>query len=181
MRELGFEFRELVFDASLKYKQVFTEPPWSLHSDWEAPVWAPGGAVCLVNSIAAQSLMHKLCLVHVCRTDWWRDGWMDWLISALLRSGKDFPGGSEGKNLLASVGDVGSIPGSGRSPEEPPGEGNGNPFQYCCLGNPTDRGVWWASMGSQRVGHHWATERALTHTHTHTHTHTRTPFQGRPF
>ena len=38
--------------------------------------------------------------------------------------------------------DVGSIPGLGRSPEE----GNGNPLQYSCLGNPTDRGVWWAPL-----------------------------------
>ena len=39
-------------------------------------------------------------------------------------------------------GDTGSIPGSGRSP----GEGNGNPFQYSCLGNPVDRGGWWATV-----------------------------------
>ena len=39
------------------------------------------------------------------------------------------------KNLPASAGDVGSIPRSGRSP----GEGNGNPLQYSCLGNPMDR------------------------------------------
>ena len=39
------------------------------------------------------------------------------------------------KNLPANAGDVGSIPGSGRSL----GEGNGNPFQYFCLGNPMDR------------------------------------------
>ena len=38
--------------------------------------------------------------------------------------------------------DVGSIPGSGRSP----GEGNGNPLQYPCLGNPMDRGAWWATI-----------------------------------
>ena len=38
--------------------------------------------------------------------------------------------------------DVGSIPGSGRSP----GEGNGNPLQYSCLGNPMDRGTWWATV-----------------------------------
>ena len=37
-------------------------------------------------------------------------------------------------------GDPGSIPGSGRSP----GEENGNPFQYSTMGNPMDRGVWWA-------------------------------------
>ena len=42
----------------------------------------------------------------------------------------------------ANAGDVGSIPGSGRSP----GEGNGNPFQYSCLGNLVDRGAWWATV-----------------------------------
>jgi len=38
------------------------------------------------------------------------------------------------------TGDLGSIPGSGRSHAE----GNGNPLQYSCLGNPMDRGAWWA-------------------------------------
>ena len=49
------------------------------------------------------------------------------------------------KNLSASAGDagdVGSIPGSGRSP----GEGSGNPLQYSCLGNPVHRGAWWATV-----------------------------------
>ena len=45
------------------------------------------------------------------------------------------------KNLSADEGDVGSIPESGRSP----GERNGNPFQYSCLGNPMDRGAWQAT------------------------------------
>ena len=49
-----------------------------------------------------------------------------------------FPVGSVVKNPPANAGDVGLLPGSGRSP----GEGNGNPLQYSCLGNPTDRGVW---------------------------------------
>ena len=40
------------------------------------------------------------------------------------------------------MGDLGSIPGSGRSP----GEGNGNPLQYSCLENPMDGGVWWATV-----------------------------------
>ena len=48
----------------------------------------------------------------------------------------DFPGGSEGKASAYSVGDPGSIPGSGRSPEE----GNGNPLQYSCRENFMDRG-----------------------------------------
>ena len=43
--------------------------------------------------------------------------------------------------------DLSLIPGSGRSP----GEGNGNPHQYSCLGNPMD--IWLQFMGSQRVGH----------------------------
>ena len=50
-----------------------------------------------------------------------------------------------GKNLPASAGDtryVGLIPGSGRSP----GEGNGNLFQYSCLGNPKDRGAYQATV-----------------------------------
>ena len=53
-----------------------------------------------------------------------------------------FPGSSVVKNLLANAGDTDSIPGPGRSP----GEGNGNPLQYSCLGNPMDRGAWWASI-----------------------------------
>ena len=44
------------------------------------------------------------------------------------------------ENLPASATDMGSIPGSGRSP----GEGNGNPLQYYCLENPMDRGALWA-------------------------------------
>ena len=44
------------------------------------------------------------------------------------------------KESSANAGDAGSIPGLGRSP----GEGNGNPLQYTCLGNPMDRGAWQA-------------------------------------
>ena len=53
-----------------------------------------------------------------------------------------FPGGSGVKNALANAGAVSLIPGSGRSP----GGGNGNPFQYSCLGNPMDRGAWGATV-----------------------------------
>ena len=45
------------------------------------------------------------------------------------------------KNLLTNTGDACSIPGSGRSP----GKANGNLLQYSCLGNPMDRGAWWAA------------------------------------
>ena len=50
---------------------------------------------------------------------------------------KGFPGGSDGKASACNAGDLGSIPGSGRSP----GEGNGNPLQYSCLENSMDRGA----------------------------------------
>ena len=53
-----------------------------------------------------------------------------------------FPGGSEGKASACNEGDLGSIPGSGRSP----GEGNGNPLQYFCLENPMDGGTWQATV-----------------------------------
>ena len=66
-----------------------------------------------------------------------------WRISSFTQS-KGFPGGLVVKNLPANAGDVGSISGSGRSS----GEGNGNPFQYSCLGNPMDRGAWGGGYSS---------------------------------
>ena len=53
-----------------------------------------------------------------------------------------FPGSSDGKASAYNAGDLGLIPGSGRSP----GEGNVNPLQYSCLENPMDRGAWWATI-----------------------------------
>ena len=55
---------------------------------------------------------------------------------------KGFPGGSVVKNPPTNSGDASLIPGLGRSP----GEGNDNPLQYSCLGNPMDRGAWWATV-----------------------------------
>ena len=58
--------------------------------------------------------------------------------------------GSGGNESTCNAGDLGSIPGLGRSP----GEGNGNPLQYSYLENPMDRGAWQATVhGSQGVGH----------------------------
>ena len=53
-----------------------------------------------------------------------------------------FPGGSEVKVSAFNAGDLGLIPGLGRSP----GEGNGNPLQNSCLENPMDREAWWATV-----------------------------------
>ena len=53
------------------------------------------------------------------------------------------------KNVPAKAGDVGLIPGSGRSP----GGGNGNPLQYSCLGHPMDRGAYGATGHGASKGH----------------------------
>ena len=62
-----------------------------------------------------------------------------------------FPCSSVGKESTCSAGDLGLIPGLGRSP----GEGNGNPLQYPCLENLMDRGAWWAAV-------HGITESGMT-------------------
>ena len=62
---------------------------------------------------------------------------------------ESFPGGSDGKASACNAGDLGSIPGLGRSP----GEGNGNSLQHSCLENPMDGGAWWAIV--HRVAKRW--------------------------
>ena len=59
-----------------------------------------------------------------------------------IKIGVVFPGGSVIKNPPANAGDTDLIPGFGR----PPGEGNGNPFQYSGLENSMDRGIQWATI-----------------------------------
>ena len=67
---------------------------------------------------------------------------------------KDFPGGSEVKASASNAGDLGSIPGSGRSP----GEGNGNSLQYLAWRNPwTEEPGRLQYIGSQRVRHNRVT------------------------
>ena len=67
----------------------------------------------------------------------------------LIHVAYGFPGGSDGKESACNVGEPGLIPGSGRSS----GEGNDNPLQCSYLGNPKDRGAWWAI--AQRVTKSW--------------------------
>ena len=66
-----------------------------------------------------------------------------------------FPCSSVGKESACNAGDLCLIPESGRFP----GEGNGNPLQYSCLGNPMHRGTWQATVhGVARVGQDLATQ-----------------------
>ena len=68
----------------------------------------------------------------------------EWWSSQVVFLVKNLPTNAE------DIRDLGSIPGSGRTP----GEGNGNPLQYSCLENPMDRGAWWAKpIGAQRIRH----------------------------
>ena len=55
---------------------------------------------------------------------------------------KSFPAGSDSKESACNAGDLGSVPGLGRSS----GELNGNPLQYSCLENPMNREAWWATV-----------------------------------
>ena len=63
-------------------------------------------------------------------------------ICAYFIQNRGSSGGSVIKNLPASAGDAGSLLGLGRSI----GEGNGDPLQNSCLGNPMDKGGWWATV-----------------------------------
>ena len=84
------------------------------------------------------------------------------LLSIHLLSSQGFPCSSVGKVSACSAGDLGLIPGSGRSP----GEGNGNPLQYSCLENPPDRGAWRATVrGVRRVRHDSATDPTVPTAH----------------
>ena len=64
------------------------------------------------------------------------------------------------------TGDLGLISGSGRYP----GEENGNPLQYSCLGNPMGRQAWWATVYGVTKSQTWLSACVCTHTHSHTHT-----------
>ena len=82
---------------------------------------------------------------------WWQtDRWL-----AGFRDKRGQPHSSVSEESACNAGDLGSMPGLGRSPEE----GNSNPLQYSCLRNPMDRGAWWATVhGVARVGHGLATK-----------------------
>ena len=95
----------------------------------------------LYKIMGLKILWHYLPLTH-----YFSDGCHTILDSYLIHPFKHFwsrlPGGSGVKGSACNAGDLGSISGSGRSP----GEGNGNPLQYSCLENPTDRGAWQATV-----------------------------------
>ena len=131
------------------------------------PRWHSGERVCLpmqemqeMQEIQVQSLgwedpLEKEMATHSSILAW-KTPWTEWvpmdcsgLQSIRLQRVRHnwvqtptTPCSLDGKEFACSAEDLGSIPGSGRSP----GEGNSNPLQYSCLENPMDRGVWWATV-----------------------------------
>ena len=82
--------------------------------------------------------------LKVCPQGAWHDYSSIWVLkmSRIFIPKLGFPGDSDGKESACNVGDLGLIPGLGRSP----GEGTGNLLQYSCLENPMDRGAWRARV-----------------------------------
>ena len=101
-------------------------PPWPLHLGWPYTAW-------FIVSLSYTRLwsMWSMWSVWLVFCDWG-------FYSVCPLMDRDFPGGLDGKVSVYNAGDLGSIPGSGRSP----GEGNGNPLQYYYLENPMERGAW---------------------------------------
>ena len=132
--------------------QVLSQGNWShWRKRWESQKGRGSNHQVLSAHISAQALDHR-CVVQILVTQLKTENlnW-DWsccplsVICTVYPPEMGFPGDlvvknlpAKKKNLPANAGDLGSIPRSGRSP----GEGNGNPLQYSCLGNPTDRGAW---------------------------------------
>ena len=114
--------------------------------EWEMPI--------MNSEVRPESLGGLLTATMNTRpTRWMRSSrWKIWEDKKVYRASLQI---SVTKESACKAGDPGLRPGSGRSP----GEGNGNPPQYCCLENPMDRGVWQATVhGVTRVGHNLATK-----------------------
>ena len=90
-------------------------------------------------------LQNIVTVIIICCLFLWMGGGLPWWLS--------------GKESAASAEDMCPLPGLGR----PSGEGNGNPLQHSCLGNPKDRGDWQATVlgGHKRIGHDLATKTTL--------------------
>ena len=85
----------------------------------------------MLQSIGSQRVRHDLRAEH-----------QQQQINTCYLIFKGFPAGSAVENLPTRAGDFSSITGSERSPKEE----NSRPSQYSCLGNPMDRGIWWATV-----------------------------------
>ena len=134
---------------SFKRDIVYTYlPPWVVMKNWMKYLWRTlvhyKGLYIYVKCFYYKENILRYILwgyIITCRNTKWNTSACKLLYATdylKLYIQLVFPGGSDGKASAYNAGDLGSIPGSGRSP----GEGNGNPFQYSCQENPMDRGAW---------------------------------------
>ena len=94
---------------------------------------------CSIPIYAAIFIWPPLCETQIPFSFLLRGGWL--LDSGPTLNQGGFPSSSDGKESACNAEDLGSVPGSGRSPEE----GHGNPFHYSCQENPADSGAWQAT------------------------------------
>ena len=161
-RSSGFGKEFIILLSHFHSRNPFIEN-WTKLSNWQK----------LLDEICGNSkIQNIMSYKHISifkRWSWWDDCFKTEILLwkyALWKENKTgrntwpgFPGGSEVKASASNVGNLGLIPGLGRSPAE----GNGNPLQYSCLENPMDGEAWWATVhGSQRVGHDWVTSLPLS-------------------
>ena len=148
----------MVFQYGHDYKCLwfFQGPRWSTESDevqeWNFIVWK---LILKINRVVFFFRIYTWfdswkCL-HLTFRIWFlhtffdpEDKFCTWRLWFLLWQSfwRIFPSGSDSKESACNAGDLGLIPGSGRSS----GEGNGGSLQYSCLENPMDRGAWWGRV-----------------------------------
>ena len=125
-----------------------------------ALLWGPSHVCRMVNSIPTFYLVVQLVRIHLqCRRpqfDSWAGKFPWWRDRPPTPVFLGFSGGSDGKESTCNAGDVGSVPGLGRSP----GEGHGDPLQYSCLENPMDGGAWRAAVHGVKKSRAWLKRRS---------------------
>ena len=140
---------------------------WSLHCNWTS---GRPNTLCSHSIFSHSSHTSILQSIYISELEQfsWPSSWSDWFANnkplkafqmwpQITGRNPGFPGGSVVKSLPAmqettyKAEDPGSIPRSERSP----GEGNGNSLQYSCLGDPTDRGIWWAMIHGATESQTW--------------------------
>ena len=121
-------------------REFLTVPSSLWHSCRKhSPAWESPGWPTVSMPPEAREWGGQCCFLLHSQWDFFQGEKGFWCCVSILLG---FPGGSDGEESTCNAGDLGSIPGLGRSP----GGGHGNPLQYFFLENPMERGAWWATV-----------------------------------